>query len=1491
MRHMQEVAKAGHRDRRQQANASVSMGRGAEHPILYLQRTIGNQAVQRLLQSGRLQAKLTISQPGDPFERKADDVADKVMRMAEPTPIGSAPTVIQRKCAGCEDEKEKSVPTQVVPLMVAQPSLKGAATFPVALQNVEGQEEEYPPVSQAIIFRRAEFAAPRTTVQSAPSITDRLLKGQAEGEPLPAMTRQRMENAFGHGFSRVRVHRDAEADEISRQLSALAFTHGSHIYFGNGMYDPDGSLGKRLLAHELTHVVQQGQAAPQQSSEAATPTAAVQAATPTIQRVATWAAGAVHQTNNLANSVVNGPPVGVTWPTLNGSTFWSTAAARALLRKPTLAFSSAAGGVNAEVATVPTNTGSFDETVLAPGPWTMAALKARIGTMFPTLAACTGAGNSTFRAIGNPSDAAMAAANQRHEDHHANDHHAAFNGSIVPLDTSLTTANTAGTTFNGPTEVAAEAALYAAMGGLQRVVGNRVVGRLIQAKLQVGQPGNKYEREADHVARRITMIPTSEISPVSPYQVIPEEKKEKEEFVQRKALAENISPLVQRHMEDDEEAEDKENLIQAKFLPEASWPHDPTRLLIQRAWKDADASTYPVPKSPSQPPTPIGGWNAANQTIGVVERIPIEGLMEGLQGSTKRSAKEQEAEKPGSRSTKESENGKAIAVVPIALKPGQPVEVLLHLHGHNVGYRERSKAGDGMAEGSVRDVATDRIEQQIGASGRNMIGILPQGTTMSGFGAFNPDAYIAEVWSQLVAMKKLQPDAKRGTVVLSGHSGAAAPITQMLVKGNVPTGLGELVLFDAIHSGQRPPVEAFLKTRMAADVKTLQEIADPTLNGGLDAAAVTTKQTEYLAGSFRFRGIFTPKFHPQKKDDSGVLMWQDPETKKKPLLDESVWSGYGVEYEPLRDFIKNWIDTNTKSLAPGLVTALRENYKVIPAGAGATHNTIMGVNSNLQSALSALPVTVLAPQPAPPKTGAVESISSDDIATAVASTEGILEESARAPAFSETEHPAEETVIQAKRDPSGYNPGIIYKPVGPKQVSPLWQADDGAHTRIAGHLQHQAGNRFVQGLIQRAPSPAVLTDAQQWDQDWTTYAAQQHYFAGNDRPAGTPRHRYDVLCPLYKAHDIPIPRPMVYMATSITTAKCYTFSTPAHNDMATALSTAESTLKGKGYASAPFTSLWALNPRTTSAGGWSNHADGRAVDIDPNVNPHIIEQKERQVITLVTDTDIDKGGQGYDVMKGVSDMFKAGYNPAGLQRRIDELTATEKAKETERDTVKSQRDTRKEQRDTLKFERDGLKKQLKTVPQGKKATAADVANATNLKAGIQQKEADIKQVEKEIKQKESDLKKKEAELKRATNDRKLMEKQLTMYQTTEQAITDLENSVKLLPDETKSLEDQIAQSKQDEQDAKDAKNSKGVQAQQKLRATLQRALAKKKAELKKKQTQLDAKKKQRDADPLRKYAVGGFLNLLKDVVEAMTGAGLKWGGNWTGAKDFMHFEL
>jgi hypothetical protein len=187
----------------------------------------------------------------------------------------------------------------------------------------------------------------------------------------------------------------------------------------------------------------------------------------TAQRVASFVAGPVNRVNNLATCVLTGAAVGVTWPSLNGTQFWSVAAAQGALVRPTLTVAGvAAGGFDARVDMVPTNTGSFDETVLARGPWRHQTTQSAIAAYLPGLAAaCTGAGNTRFRAYGNPSDNAMFTANRRHEDHHAKDHKAAFKATIKQWDTRLANAKRRNRTFHGATAAEAEAALWTAMGG------------------------------------------------------------------------------------------------------------------------------------------------------------------------------------------------------------------------------------------------------------------------------------------------------------------------------------------------------------------------------------------------------------------------------------------------------------------------------------------------------------------------------------------------------------------------------------------------------------------------------------------------------------------------------------------------------------------------------------------------------------------------------------------------------------------------------------------------------------------------------------------------------------------------------------------------------------------------------------------------------------------------------------------------------------------
>src|SRR5262249_31734196 len=98
-------------------------------------------------------------------------------------------------------------------------------------------------------------AADSSEVNEAPPIIHEVLN--SPGQPLDADTRAFMEPRFEHDFSHVRVHTDAKAAESARAVDALAYTVGRDVVFGSGRFQPNTSVGQQLLAHELTHVLQQ----------------------------------------------------------------------------------------------------------------------------------------------------------------------------------------------------------------------------------------------------------------------------------------------------------------------------------------------------------------------------------------------------------------------------------------------------------------------------------------------------------------------------------------------------------------------------------------------------------------------------------------------------------------------------------------------------------------------------------------------------------------------------------------------------------------------------------------------------------------------------------------------------------------------------------------------------------------------------------------------------------------------------------------------------------------------------------------------------------------------------------------------------------------------------------------------------------------------------------------------------------------------------------
>jgi hypothetical protein len=120
-------------------------------------------------------------------------------------------------------------------------------------KSIQRQEQEEPLPTKPSVQRAGQDGG----FQASPSIESRLTSQKGGGSPLSDEVRSFMEPRIGADFSQVRVHTDGEAVQMNRELGAQAFTHGSDVYFGAGKYNPGSSDGKRLLAHELTHVVQQ----------------------------------------------------------------------------------------------------------------------------------------------------------------------------------------------------------------------------------------------------------------------------------------------------------------------------------------------------------------------------------------------------------------------------------------------------------------------------------------------------------------------------------------------------------------------------------------------------------------------------------------------------------------------------------------------------------------------------------------------------------------------------------------------------------------------------------------------------------------------------------------------------------------------------------------------------------------------------------------------------------------------------------------------------------------------------------------------------------------------------------------------------------------------------------------------------------------------------------------------------------------------------------
>ncbi len=167
----------------------------------------------------KIQTKLTVNTPGDHHEQEADAMADRVMRMP------SSSSWLQRKCAACEQEEE------------------------------DHHAQRKPQSTTLTPYLQAKGGDGATV---SDTVSQGLTASQGRGSRMDDSTLDFMSSRFGADFSGVNIHTGGDAEQLSEQLNARAFTTGNNIYFNKGEYNPGTAAGQRLLAHELTHVLQQG---------------------------------------------------------------------------------------------------------------------------------------------------------------------------------------------------------------------------------------------------------------------------------------------------------------------------------------------------------------------------------------------------------------------------------------------------------------------------------------------------------------------------------------------------------------------------------------------------------------------------------------------------------------------------------------------------------------------------------------------------------------------------------------------------------------------------------------------------------------------------------------------------------------------------------------------------------------------------------------------------------------------------------------------------------------------------------------------------------------------------------------------------------------------------------------------------------------------------------------------------------------------------------
>lgn len=209
-----------------------------------------------------VQPKLTIGQPNDKYEREADTMADRVVSQGSATATGPvAAPQLQTKCADCEEKQGVQRMAEEEPEVQTMPEeeeVQRMAEEEPEVQAMEEEEVQAKPEEEEVQAKPLMRKAANGRSVGTSTLATQLNSSKGGGRPMAPAVQTQMNQAFGRDFGAVRIHTGSRAAEMNQGIQAKAFTHGSDIYFNQGQYRPETTAGQRLLAHELTHTVQQG---------------------------------------------------------------------------------------------------------------------------------------------------------------------------------------------------------------------------------------------------------------------------------------------------------------------------------------------------------------------------------------------------------------------------------------------------------------------------------------------------------------------------------------------------------------------------------------------------------------------------------------------------------------------------------------------------------------------------------------------------------------------------------------------------------------------------------------------------------------------------------------------------------------------------------------------------------------------------------------------------------------------------------------------------------------------------------------------------------------------------------------------------------------------------------------------------------------------------------------------------------------------------------